>query len=99
MTFSKEQKTVMERFDYLNKENRPIVFVSGSIGQPKQVPSKFLKTGAMLTKALKNLVEPRAQKLETTQDLRSKCLEKDVCAVLLKGGSKASPKYVKDAIQ
>jgi len=99
MTFSKEQKTILERFDYLDSKNKPIVFVSGFLGPPKQVPSKFLKTGTMLTKALKNLVEPRAQKLETTQDLRSKCLDKDICAVLLKGGSKASPKYVKDAIQ
>ena len=51
----------------------------------------------MLTKALKNLLEPRSEKIETTQDLRSKCLDKDVCALLLKG-SKVSPKYVKDAI-
>ena len=51
----------------------------------------------MLTKALKNLLEPRSEKIETTQDLRSKCLDKDVCGLLLKG-SKVSPKYVKDAI-
>ena len=64
----------------------------------RQVPAKFLKTGAMLTKALKNLLEPKAEKIETTQDLRDKCLEKDTCALLLKG-SKVSPKYVKDAVQ
>jgi hypothetical protein len=52
----------------------------------------------MLTKALKNLLEPRAEKIETTQDLRSKCLDKDTCALLLKGG-KVSPKYVKEAVQ
>merc|ERR1719491_1431201 len=99
MTFSKEKKTIFERFEQLDAKNRPVVFVSGVMGPPKQVPSKFLKTGAMLTKALKNLVEPRAQKVETTQDLRSKCLNKDLCAILLKGSSKASPKYIKDAIQ
>jgi len=99
MTFSKEKKTIFERFEQLDSKNRPVVFVSGVMGPPKQVPSKFLKTGAMLTKALKNLVEPRAQKVETTQDLRSKCLNKDLCAILLKGSSKASPKYIKDAIQ
>ena len=52
----------------------------------------------MLTKALKNLLEPKAEKIETTQDLRSKCLDKDTCALLLKGG-KVSPKYVKEAVQ
>jgi hypothetical protein len=51
----------------------------------------------MLVKALKNLLEPKAEKIETTQDLRSKCLEKDVCGLLLKG-AKQSPKYVKDAM-
>lgn len=50
-----------------------------------------------MVKALKNLLEPKAEKIETTQDLRSKCLEKDICGLLLKGG-KQSPKYVKDAI-
>jgi hypothetical protein len=62
-----------------------------------QVPSKHLKTGNMLVKAIKNLLEPKAEKIETTQDLRAKCLEKDICGLLLKG-SKESPKYVKDAM-
>ena len=62
-----------------------------------QVPAKHLKTGSMLVKALKNLLVPKAEKIETTQDLRSKCLDKDVCALLLKGG-KISPNYVKDAM-
>jgi len=97
MVGSEEGKTLMERFKLKDKP-KPVVFVSGAVGPPKQVPSKFLKTGAMLTKALKNLLEPKAEKIETTQDLRSKCLEKDTCALLLKGG-KTSPRYVKDAIQ
>mmetsp|Transcript_16272 Transcript_16272/g.40814 ORF Transcript_16272/g.40814 Transcript_16272/m.40814 type:complete len:452 (-) Transcript_16272:73-1428(-) len=94
---NEEGKTVIGRFK-LNKKTRPVVFVSGAIGQPKQVPAKYLKTGAMLTKALKNLLEPKAEKIETTQDLRSKCLDKDTCALLLKG-SKVSPNYVKEAVQ
>lgn len=51
----------------------------------------------MLVKALKNLLVPKAEKIETTQDLRSKCLDKDICGLLLKGG-KQSPNYVKDAM-
>lgn len=51
----------------------------------------------MLVKALKNLLEPKAEKVETTQDLRSKCLEKDTCGLLLKG-SKQSPNFVRDAM-
>jgi hypothetical protein len=62
-----------------------------------KVPSKFLKTGSMLGKALKNLLVPKAEKIETTQDLRSKCLDKDICGLLLKGG-KQSPNYAKDAM-
>jgi len=97
MPGSEEGKSVISRFK-LSKKTRPVVFVSGAIGQPKQVPAKFLKTGAMLTKALKNLLEPKAVKIETTQDLRSKCLDKDICALTLKGG-KALPNYAKDAVQ
>mmetsp|Transcript_26681 Transcript_26681/g.62367 ORF Transcript_26681/g.62367 Transcript_26681/m.62367 type:complete len:447 (-) Transcript_26681:114-1454(-) len=97
MPFSEEEKTVVKRFG-LNKKTRPVVFVSGAIGQPKQVPAKYLKTGAMLTKALKNLLEPKAEKIETTQDLRAKCLDKDLCGLMLKGG-KTSPKYAKEAMQ
>ena len=52
----------------------------------------------MLAKALKNLLTPKAEKIETTQDLRSKCLDKDICGLLLKG-AKTSPNYVKDAIE
>jgi hypothetical protein len=52
----------------------------------------------MLVKALKNLLTPKAEKIETTQDLRTKCLDKDTCALLLKG-SKQSPNYIKDAME
>ena len=52
----------------------------------------------MLVKALRNMLEPKAAKVETTQDLRTKCLEKDICALLLKG-SKQAPKFLKDAMQ
>lgn len=90
------EKTVYDRFK-LDKKKRPTIFVSGKSGPPKQVPAKHVKTGSMLVKALKNLLVPKAEKIETTQDLRSKCLDKDVCALLLKGG-KVSPNYVKDAM-
>jgi len=89
-------KSVAERFN-LNVKQRPTVFVSGKVGPPKQVPTKHLKTGAMLVKLLKNMLEPHAAKIETTQDLRSKCLGKDVCGLLLKG-SKTAPAYLKDAV-
>lgn len=51
----------------------------------------------MLVKALRGLLEPKAAKIETTQDLRTKCLEKDICALLLKG-TKQAPKFLKDAM-
>jgi hypothetical protein len=102
------EKTIAERFQ-LNLKQRPTIFVTGidnhnhknSKGEeiivPKQVPTKHLKTGSMLVKALKNLLEPKAIAIQTTQDLRAKCLDTDICAVLLKG-SKTSPSYVKDAM-
>jgi hypothetical protein len=74
-----------------------LIVISRLTGQYFQVPSKHLKTGNMLVKAIKNLLIPKAEKIETTQDLRSKCLEKDFCGLLLKG-AKDSPKYVKDAM-
>jgi len=89
-------KSVADRFK-LKVKQRPTVFVSGKNGPPKQVPAKHLKTGNMLVKALKNLLVPKAEKIETTQDLRTKCLDKEVCGLLLKG-AKTSPNYVKDAM-
>lgn len=90
------EKAIADRFK-LKLKDRPTVFVSGAIGEPKQVPVKHLKTGNMLIKALRSLLESKAAKIETTQDLRAKCLEKDMCALLLKG-SKVAPKWLKDAM-
>lgn len=88
-------KSIYDKFK-LNKKKRPTVFVSGKVGPPKQVPEKHLKTGAMLTKLLKQMLEPHAAKIEKTKELKEKCLNKDVCALLLKGG-KPEP-YVKHAM-
>lgn len=51
----------------------------------------------MLVKLLKNMLEPRAAKIETTQDLRTKCLNQPVCGLLLKG-SKTVNSSVKNAV-
>ena len=88
-------KSIYDKFK-INKKKRPTVFVSGKVGPPKQVPEKHLKTGAMLTKLLKQMLEPHAAKIEKTKELKEKCLNKDVCGLLLKGG-KPEP-YVKHAI-
>ena len=88
-------KSIYEKFK-LNKKKRPTVFVSGKVGPPKQVPEKHLKTGAMLTKLLKQMLEPHAAKIEKTKELKEKCLNKDICGLLLKGG-KPEP-YVKHAV-
>eukprot|EP00956_Cyclotella_meneghiniana_P005853 scaffold7663_cov68-Cyclotella_meneghiniana.AAC.2 len=89
-------KTIYDKFK-LDKKKRPTVFVSGGkAGAPKQVPQKHLKTGTMLTKLLKQMLEPHAAKIEKTKELKEKCLNKDYCALLLKGG-KPEP-YVKHAM-
>lgn len=89
-------KTIAKRFG-LNLNKRPTIFVGGKVGEPKQLPDKHLKTGQMLTKVLKSMLEPHAAKIETTKDLKAKCLNKDFCALLLKGGT--PQQYVKDAIK
>ena len=88
-------KSIYDKFK-LNKKKRPTVFVSGKVGPPKQVAEKHLKTGAFLTKLLKQMLEPHAAKVEKTKELKEKCLNKDVCGLLLKGG-KPEP-YVKHAV-
>lgn len=88
-------KSIYDKFK-INKKKRPTVFVSGKVGPPKQVPEKHLKTGAMLTKLLKQMLEPHAAKIEKAKELKEKCLNKEVCALLLKGG-KPEP-YVKHAV-
>ena len=133
-------KTIAQRFK-LDLEKRPTIFVSGAVGEPKQVslawhrnvavhplidnasntegflsevcvaspdlrltiqypqvPSKHLKTGKMLDKLLKNMLEPRAAKVETTQDLRTKCLNQPYCGLLIKG-SKSVDSATKSAVQ
>jgi len=91
-------KTIAERFK-LNLKKRPTIFMSGAtVGEPKQIPEKHLKTGGMLIKALKSKLEKRAVKIETTQDLRSKCLNQDYCALLMKGSSRPVESHVKKAI-
>ena len=87
--------TVAQRFK-LDLKKRPTIFVSGKLGAPKQVPQKHLKTGPMLTKLLRGMLEPHAAKIENTKELKMKCLNKPMCGLLLKGG-KPEP-YVKDAI-
>jgi hypothetical protein len=95
-TLASSGKTIAERFK-LDLKQRPTIFLSGAVGPPQQISSKHLKTSAMLGKLLRGKLEARTVKIETTQDLRSKCLDKDVCAILLKG-SKTSPAYLKDAM-
>mmetsp|Transcript_28294 Transcript_28294/g.42784 ORF Transcript_28294/g.42784 Transcript_28294/m.42784 type:complete len:325 (+) Transcript_28294:393-1367(+) len=92
------EKSIADRFG-LNMKKRPTIFLSGAVGEPKQIPEKHLKTGAMLTKALKGKLEPRAVKIETTQELRSKCLNQNYCALLMKGSSKPVDIKLKSAIQ
>ena len=93
-----EGKSIAELLG-LNLKQRPTIFVSGgSVGtKPVQVPEKQLKTGHHLTQYLRAKLEKRAVKIETTQDLRTKCLDKPVCGLLLKGGKKA-PTALKDAM-
>ena len=64
-----------------------------------QIPQKHLKTGNMLAKALKNQLERRAIKIETTQDLRTKCLNQDHCALLLKGTAKSVDRATRNAME
>jgi hypothetical protein len=89
-------KTIQEKFK-LDLKKRPTIFISGKVGPPKQIPEKHLKTGHMLTKVLKGMLEPHAAKIETTKDLKSKCLNKSICALLLKGGT--PPQALKDAFK
>jgi len=51
----------------------------------------------MLVTLLKHTLEPHAQKIESTKDLKVKCLNQPVCALLLKGHT--PERYVKDAVK
>jgi len=88
-------KSIYDKFK-LDKKKRPTIFVSGKVGAPRQVPLKHLKTGGMLTRLLKQMLEPHAAKIEKTKELKEKCLNRDVCGLLLKGG-KPEP-YLKHAV-
>ena len=92
-------KTIAQRFGIdLNK--RPTIFISGPAieeSKPKQIPAKHLKTGHMFAKLLKQMLEPHAAKISNAKDLKSKCLNKDYCGLLLKGGPPET--FVKDAVK
>mmetsp|Transcript_19580 Transcript_19580/g.24693 ORF Transcript_19580/g.24693 Transcript_19580/m.24693 type:complete len:462 (+) Transcript_19580:92-1477(+) len=91
-------KTIAQKFS-LNLNQRPTIFISSpklDSGVPKQIPSKHLKTGHMLAKVIRQMVLPHTQKIESTKDLKNKCLNASYCAVLLKGGT--PQRFMKDAI-
>ena len=92
-------KTIAEKFN-LNLKQRPTIFVSspkleGNV--PKQIPNKHLKTGHMLAKIVKQMLLPHTNKIESTKDLKTKCLNSSYCALLLKGGPPQP--FLKDAVQ
>eukprot|EP00527_Entomoneis_sp_CCMP2396_P002514 CAMPEP_0198155636 /NCGR_PEP_ID=MMETSP1443-20131203/69234_1 /TAXON_ID=186043 /ORGANISM="Entomoneis sp., Strain CCMP2396" /LENGTH=446 /DNA_ID=CAMNT_0043822393 /DNA_START=59 /DNA_END=1399 /DNA_ORIENTATION=+ len=89
-------KSVADRFS-LDMKKRPTIFLSGTVGAPQQIDEKFLKTGAMLVKYLRGRLEVRAAKIETTGDLKQRCLDKNYCGLLLKGSKKA-PNGIKGAM-
>ena len=89
-------KTIIERFD-IDDKKKPTIFLSGKIGPPKQIPPKYLKSGTTLTKYLAATLEPHAAKIENSKDLKVKCLDKDWCGLLLKGGTPEN--YVKNMIK
>jgi len=92
-------KTIAQRFG-LDLQKRPTIFVSGPAieeNKPKQIPSKHMKTGHMFVKLLKQMLKPHAAKINTSKELKSKCLNKDYCGLLLKGGTPET--YVKDAVK
>lgn len=89
-------KSIAKRFK-LDTSAFPTIFVSGKSMTPKQIPQKYLKTGTMLTKALRKMLLPSALKIENTRTLKQKCLDKDFCAVLLKGSATVETR-VKNAV-
>ena len=60
-------RTVADRFR-IDLTKRPAIFVSGKVGPPRQVPQKHLKTGTMLAKLLRSMLEPHAAKIATTNN-------------------------------
>jgi len=89
-------KSIAKRFD-LDLTIRPTIFVSGRFGNPKQIPAKYLKTGPMLVKLLKQMLEPHPTKISNTKNLKASCLDKEYCAVLIKGDTPTST--LKSSIQ
>ena len=64
----------------------PIVFVAGSkVSKPVQIPPKSLKTGYSLAKVARSILAVKAAKIESTNQLRDRCLSKPYCGLLLKG--------------
>mmetsp|Transcript_12166 Transcript_12166/g.18277 ORF Transcript_12166/g.18277 Transcript_12166/m.18277 type:complete len:467 (-) Transcript_12166:36-1436(-) len=89
-------KSIAKRFK-LDTSVFPTIFVSGKSMTPKQIPQKHLKTGTMLTKVLRKMLLPSALKIDSTRTLKQKCLDKDYCAVLLKGSGTVEAR-VKNAV-
>ena len=97
-------KTIAQKF-HLDLKQRPTIFLSSATKiEPnkhnytiKQIPNKHLKTGSMLTKVITQMFLPHTVKITNTKDLKTKCLNSNYCALLLKGGG-TPPKFLKDAI-
>jgi hypothetical protein len=79
--------SIMEKFK-IDPTRRPAaVFISGGrLTSPKQLSGGDLKSGNLLAKGIKNILEPKSAKLETSKHLKSRCLSFGHCLLLLKGG-------------
>jgi hypothetical protein len=81
-------KTVLEKFGIVERSPpNPTVFVTGSgLPTPEQLPVGKGETFLGMKKWLRATIEPRSRSVASTRELQSKCLSRDLCALVLKPG-------------
>jgi hypothetical protein len=79
--------SIADRFKLDLTKKTPTIFVSGKIGNPKQIPSGELKTGYNLARVVNQMISPRTAKIETTKHLKTRCLSHQFCGLIMRSGA------------
>jgi len=83
-------KTISDRFNLGIDKHEVTLFISGNTGLPVAIPPDYHKSTKDLIRFIKTKTTIYIHKIKTSRDLKSKCLNRNMCFLILK------PKSVDD---
>jgi hypothetical protein len=83
---TKGGKSIHSKYGLDSSAKPAVVAVVNKGGKVLQVKGKDLRSGYVLSKVVRGMLEVRAGKVESTKQLVTKCLSQRYCVAILKGG-------------